>query len=37
MRGESGVGAPKPKPIKPGHRAKQSGQTKHKHSTKEQG
>jgi len=37
MRGESGVGAPKPKPIKPGHRAKQPGQKKQKHSTKEQG
>jgi ribosome maturation factor RimP len=37
MRGESGVGAPRPKPIKPGHRAKQPGKKKQKHSTKEQG
>ena len=38
MRGESGLGAPKPKPIKPGHRPSQKPKTskKQKTPTKEQ-
>ena len=31
MKGKSGVGAPTPKPIKPGHRPSQKAQKAHKH------
>lgn len=37
MKGKSGVGAPEPKPIKPGHRPSQKKSKKPQNSTKEQG